>query len=247
MLRHVRDLQHYTVHGIDGELGRVREFYFEDQGWTVRHIVVTTGHWPPRHSVLLPTLCVARIDDGCREVCLTLTGDQVASSPSIDTEKPVSRQHEGKLYWYYGFTGEALPPDLRKGGGDPHLRRTREVVGYAVHRDHEHIGAVDDFLVDDGSWSICYMVVDVHTWWLHRKVLVLPRSVVGITWGGSAVHVDVSRAILRQAPEYNPNRPIDRDYEARLRDYYDQLQGQRHGLEPREGPRSETGSRSAAA
>ncbi len=121
MLRHVRDLQHYTIHALDGDIGRVHEFYFDDQRWTVRHIVVTTGAWLPRHRVLIPTMSVARVDEARRELSVALTKLQVATSPSTDTEKPVSRQHEGTLYWHYGFTGIAFPADLRAGGGDPHL------------------------------------------------------------------------------------------------------------------------------
>ncbi|HSB68453.1 MAG TPA: PRC-barrel domain containing protein [Candidatus Methylomirabilis sp.] len=220
MLRRVRDLQHYTIHAIDGDIGRVHEFYFDDQRWTVCHMVVTTGAWLARHRVLIPTLSLARVDAARGELSVALTKLQVATSPGIDTEKPVSRQHEGELYWHYGFTGVPLPIGMQP-GGDPHLRRTREVVGYVVHRVHERIGDVDDFLVDDASWNIRYMVVKVQERWTDKRVLVQPRSVVGITWEERAVHVDLSRAALRNAPEYDPRRPIDRDYEMRLQDYYD--------------------------
>ncbi len=246
MLRHVKDLQHYTIQAIDGDIGRVHEFYFDDQRWAVRHVVVSTGHWLPRHRVLIPTLLLTRVDEERRQLQVALAKLQVATSPSIDTEKPVSRQHEGELYWHFGFTGVPLPIGLQR-GGDPHLRRTREVMRYSVHRVHERIGDVEDFVVDDSSWVICYVVVNLQEWWSDRKVLVLPRSISEITWEEAAVHVDVSRAFLRQAPEYDPKRPIDRDYEARLRDYYDRSQAQRDGPAACEGLRSGTGVGRAAA
>jgi hypothetical protein len=223
MLRAVKDLQRYTIHAVDGDIGRVHEFYFDDERWRVRHVVVATGHWLPRHRVLIPTVCLVGIAEERREVCVSLTRAQVASSPSIDTEKPVSRQREGELYWHYGFTGTVFPRDLRSTGGDPHLRRTREVVGYAVHQIHEWVGAVDDFLVDDASWRIGYMVVQVRACWSDVKVLVLPESIEGVIWEERAVRVKVPRAVLRNAPRYRPGCPIDRDYEAHLRDYYDRV------------------------
>ncbi len=218
MLRHVRDLQHYTIHAVDGDIGRVHEFYFDDQCWTVRHIVVTTGHWLPRHRVLLPTLAVAGVDAQHRHVFVALTKFQVATSPRTDTERPVSRQHEGELYWHYGFTGVPLPIGLER-RGDPHLRRTREVLGYAVHSIHERIGDVEDFLVDDASWIIRYMVVHVEEWWPDKTVLVPPAAVLDIAWDENAVHVDLSRSTLRNAPTYDPRRPIDHAYESILREY----------------------------
>lgn len=222
MLRNVRGLQHYTVHATDGDIGRVHEFYFDDQQWTVRHAVVNVGHWLPRHRVLVPTVFLDGIDEVGRELHVHLTKSQVASSPIIDTEKPVSRQHEGKLYWYYGFTGSALPSHFRTGAGDPHLRCTREVIGYFVHGDDEHVGEVDDFLVDDDSWGIRYLVMDVQAWWPGRKVLVPPRWIVCIRWEEKAVHITLSLATVRTAPRYDAARPIDPDYEARLQAHYEQ-------------------------
>jgi hypothetical protein len=221
MLRNARDLQRYTIHATDGDIGRVQEFYFDDQQWTIRHAVVSVGHWLPRHRVLVPTMFLVGVDEATMELRVTLARSQVASSPTIDTEKPVSRQHEGKLYWHYGFTGSALPPHLRSGEGDPHLRRTREVAGYGVHRGEEQIGEVDDFLVDDSSWSIRYMVMKVHAWWPGKKVLVPPKWIVCIRWEENAVHVALSRATVRNAPEYDPTRTIDADCEGRLHDHYE--------------------------
>ena len=220
MLRNVRDLQHYTIHATDGDIGRVHEFYFEDQRWTVRHAVVSVGHWLSHQQVLVPTMFVAGVDEARKELHVTLTRNQVANSPTIDTEKPVSRQQEGKLCWHYGFTGSTLPPHLRSAEGDPHLRRTREVAGYDVHRGEERIGEVDDFLVDDGSWSIRYMVVDVRDWWPGKRVLVPPWGIECIRWEERAVQVALSRAHVKNAPTYNPARAIDADYEARIHAYF---------------------------
>lgn len=221
MLRNVRDLQHYTILATDGDIGRVHEFYFEDQRWTVRHAVVSVGHWLSRHRVIVPTMFLAGVDEARKELLVTLTRSQVASSPTIDTEKPVSRQHEGKLYWHYGFTGSSLPPHLRSGEGNPHLRRTREVAGYDVHRGEERIGEVDDFLVDDDSWSIRYMLVDVRDWWPGKRVLVPPWGIERIRWEERAVHVALSRADVRNAPAYDPARALDPDDEARIHDHYE--------------------------
>ena len=240
MLRTVRDLQRYTIHATDGDIGRVHEFYFDDQRWTVRHVVVTIGHLPPRHRVLIPVAPIARVDEERRKLHVTLTKAQVAASPTIDTEKPVSRQHEGKLYWYYGFAGAALPQELRGASGDPHLRRTREVLRYCVHGPDDRMGDVHDFLVDDGSWSIRYLVVDVRDWWHGKQALVPPSSIVYISWEGAAVHVDVSRATVRNAPEYDPRGPVDPDYETRLHDYYGRAKHQEGGAEQPGGLRSGT-------
>ena len=43
MLRKVEDLKGYKIHATDGELGTVRDLYFQDDRWTVRYRCWTPG------------------------------------------------------------------------------------------------------------------------------------------------------------------------------------------------------------
>jgi uncharacterized protein YrrD len=215
MLRNIRNLYGYAIHAMDGDIGSVHDFYFDDQQWTVRHLVVTTGRWLSRHWVLVPPMSVTNVDGNSEEFYIALTKAEVANRPDVSTDKPVSHQRHASLYWQYGFTGSVLPEEPRREEGDPHLRRTREVIGYFMHRIDDRIGQVDDLLVDDVSWIIRYMVVDARSWWLGRKVLVSPARIMWIRWEGMAVYVDLSRATVRNAPDYDPGLPIDRDYGTR--------------------------------
>lgn len=100
--------------------------------------------------------------------------------------------------------------------GDPHLRSVDEVLGYHIEATDGDIGHVEDFLVDESSWAIRYMVVDTRNWWPGKKTLVAPEWIESIRWNDSRVRVDLSREAIRQAPEYDPNAPLSRDYETRL-------------------------------
>ena len=57
---------------------------------------------------------------------------------------------------------------------NPHLRSSRAVTGYHIQATDGDIGHVEDFLVDDHSWAIRYMIVDTTNWWPGKKVLVAP-------------------------------------------------------------------------
>src|SRR5690606_21375822 len=91
-----------------------------------------------------------------------------------------------------------------------------EVLGYHIEATDGDIGHVEDFLVDESSWAILYMVVDTRNWWPGKKTLVAPERIESIRWNDSRVRVDLSREAIRQAPEYDPNAPLSRDYETRL-------------------------------
>ncbi len=106
--------------------------------------------------------------------------------------------------------------------GDPHLRSTHEVIGYAIQASDGGIGHVEDFLVDDETWTLRYMVIDTKDWLPGKKVLVAPRWVSTVEWASSRVYVDLPRETIKGAPEYDPSQPLNRDYESKLHRYYEQ-------------------------
>jgi hypothetical protein len=89
---------------VDGDIGGVDDVYFDDLTWTVRYLVVETGTWLPGRKVLLSPASLRDLDAAERRVRTDLTRRQVQESPSIDTDKPVSRQHENALSSHYGYS-----------------------------------------------------------------------------------------------------------------------------------------------
>ena len=104
MLQILGDLDGRKIHAADGEIGSVEQFYFDDETWTVRYLVVDTGNWLPGKEVLISPIAVGEIDSVAREFIVSLTKEQVENSPGIETDKPVSRQHEAEYNSYYGYT-----------------------------------------------------------------------------------------------------------------------------------------------
>lgn len=103
---------------------------------------------------------------------------------------------------------------------DTHLRSAAEVTGYHIEATDGEIGHVEDFIVDDKSWVIRYMVVDTVNWWPGKKVVVAPEWITGVSWTESKVSVNLSREKIKNAPEYDPQTMVSRDYEDRLYEYY---------------------------
>ena len=111
MLRSVKDLEGYAVGATDGKIGHVRDFYFDDRAWVVRYLVVDAGAWLTSRKVLISPIAIGRPAWNERLLHVWLTKEQVKGSPDIDTDKPVSRQHEIAYSSYYGY------PNYWGGGG----------------------------------------------------------------------------------------------------------------------------------
>ena len=242
MLRSLKDLEGYAAGATDGDVGRVVDFLLDDERWAVRYLVVEPGSFLDGSQVLVSPISFRDVDWPTHRFHLALTKEKVRKSPSIDADKPVSRQHEGDFSRYYGFPcywrssglwgvssvpnapAEDEPkeePAAPSGEpGDVHLRSTRDVRGYEIRGTDDAIGHVEDFLVDDETWQVKYLVVDTGNWWFGRKVLVAPDWATRISWEERTVHLGLARESIRTSPEWDPGAGVDPEYEARLRDHY---------------------------
>jgi uncharacterized protein YrrD len=224
VLRSLKDLEGFNINASDGEIGRVRDFYFDDGRWVIRYLVANTqGFWQAAKEVLISPRSFGKPDWLSRTFHLTLTVEKAQHSPSIDAAKPVSRQLEQDHALYYGWPGWWNEAPVRTGEpdyGDPHLRSVMEVTGYQILAMDEAIGHVDDFIVDDESWTIRYLVVNTGIWWEGKKVLLAPLWVNQISWAESRVSVSLPKQAIRNSPEWQPEQPVNREYESRLYDYY---------------------------
>jgi hypothetical protein len=169
MLRDVKDMRGFAIEATDGALGHVRDFYFDDEAWVIRYLVVETGSWLSNRKVLVSPYSMDEPNWTLEKLPVQLTREQVRASPSIDTDKPVSRQYEMNLGGYYaypnywggaGLWGAAYCPLImykglgKQGAGsdDVAVQGGRERV---AHRAAEHSD-------DDPHLRSCNAVIEYH-------------------------------------------------------------------------------------
>ena len=103
---------------------------------------------------------------------------------------------------------------------DPHLRSTRDMSGHSIQASDGEIGHVDDFIVDDETWAIRYLVIDTRNWWPGKKVLISPQWIERVSWSELKVFVNLTREAIKQSPEYLDESLPTRDYEIGLHRHY---------------------------
>ncbi len=239
MLRNIKNLLGYKIHAQDGNIGEVYDFFFDDETWAVRYLVVDVENWILDRKVLLSPAVCGQPAWELGYFPVTLTREQVKNSPDIDTHKPISRQHQIELHNYYGWPlywhapgPYTIPPvphisetgqekaSNREDDRDSHLRSMREVKNYRIRATGGEIGHVSDFLIDDKRWIIRYIVVDTGNWLTGKKRVIAPLWVEKIRWEESKIYVDLSRDVIKKSPEYDPSIPVSREYEIALYEYY---------------------------
>lgn len=249
MLNSLNHLHSSTVTATDGLIGHVKSAFFDDQSWVIRYLVVDAGTWLADRKVLISPYAVRQPLGADENIDVSLTRQQVKKSPDIDTHQPVSRQHEREYLSYYaypeywdgggmwGMGGYPMLPSylptsaetetaraLRERdieAADVHLRSSTKVTGYNIEATDGSIGHVKDFIFDDASWAIRYLVIDTRNWWPGgRKVLIATHWIDRIDWATGTVEVTLTREQVRSSPEYVDNVPLIRAYEQRLHDAY---------------------------
>jgi uncharacterized protein YrrD len=235
-----KTLAGYALKSLDGELGKVKDFYFDDRHWTVRYLVADTGTWLPGRQVLISPHALVDVNIEAKHITVNQTRKQIEDSPSLDSDKPVSRQFEEAYFGYYcwpmywggPFSWGAYPYIVRdydrqkqykpvKEEGDTHLRSTQGLSGYHIEATDGAIGHVNDFIIDAETWAIRYLVIDTQNWWPGKKVLVSPRWIGSVSWSESKVLVKLTREAIKQAPEYTDWSLLTREFEDSLHKHYD--------------------------
>ncbi len=241
MLKSIKEIQGYDLGAQDGKIGKCRDFLFDDRSWTVRYIVADTRKWLPGRKVLISPISIGTALEVTDTLIVLLTREQIKNSPPLDSDAPVSRQyetlfnqyHEWGNYWEGPLTWGHHPyPRLLHRAQElhnkvatiemqSHLRSTHEVRGYSVEATDTNIGHIEDFIVDEDTWIIRYLIIDTGNWLPgSKKVVIPPAWAERVDWSDGSVSMGVTSEKIKNSPEYDPTITLDREYEKALYDFY---------------------------
>ncbi len=225
MLHNLKHIRGHKLAASDGTIGHVKDFYFDDQTWAIRYLVAETGSWLSGRQVLLSPHAFGALDQDGKVLSIKLTKKQIENSPSIETDRPVSRQYEENYYNYYGYptywqggslwgAGEypAYTPSVRPyefmsyeypRWDDIHLRSTNAVTGYSIQATDGAMGSVSGFLVDGKKWVIRELTVETGHWYSGKEILITPAKIERIDYEDSKVLVKLSVGDLKKTAEHS--------------------------------------------
>ena len=229
MNQSIKELYGKRLGVLDGEIGHVKDFYFDDQNWAVRYVVADTGGWLSGRLVLLAPQAFKGLDYAAKDLPVNLTRKQIEDSPSIDAHKPVSRQFEEEYYRYYGWpfywlgdgmwgmsgfpiletpakTGhgeQATVTSPPRESADLHLRSTQAVKGYHLQASDGIVGHVGDFLMDAKSWAMAELVIKTGHRFTGKEVRIPVSSVKRISYDDSTVFVNLTKEAVEQSAEHS--------------------------------------------
>ncbi len=222
MLQSIKQLYGNKLGASDGEIGHVKDFYFDDANWAVRYVIADTGSWLTGRNVLLAPHAFGPLHQAGKRLLVNLTRKQIEDSPAIESHRPVSRRYEEEYYRYFGWPfywkGEGLwgmsgfpllelpnKPDESVVANNPqsesedvHLRSTLAVDGYHLQATDGIVGHVCDFLMDTQSWAMAQLVIKTGHRFTGKEVQIPTSKVNRISYMDSTVFVDMTRKEVEQ-------------------------------------------------
>lgn len=158
----------------DGEVGTVFDFFFDDEAWGLRYVVIDTGNWLPSEKRLLALTDQLTLDPESGTLMVQYLKEVIEHSPTIDLAKPVTTEEEIMVRRHYGawphwapyFVGagphkmtalrDRAAEDLEQHEDLPRyaLHSFREIGEFTVAFDDESERDATDFVFDPSDWMI---------------------------------------------------------------------------------------------
>jgi hypothetical protein len=92
--------------------------------------------------------------------------------------------------------------------------------GFSIEASDGKIGTVSDFLFDDTTWKLRWLVVDTGNWLKDRKVLLHPSAIEKADLAVQALLVKLTRDQVESSPSIATDEPVSLQMEYGLYGYY---------------------------
>jgi uncharacterized protein YrrD len=103
------------------------------------------------------------------------------------------------------------------------LYELKALIGSPVVATDGEMGSVRNFLFDDQSWKIRYLVVDVGNWLKRRDVILPITALEKPDWTNRTCCAHLTREQVRNSPDVDAEMPVSRQQEIAMRDYFGPL------------------------
>ncbi len=100
------------------------------------------------------------------------------------------------------------------------LNAVSSLRGFEIQAKDGSLGTVSDFLFDDSTWKVRWMVIDTGRWLTGRKVLIHPSAVISAEYGARELNVALTKAQVEASPDIQQDRPVSQQMQNNIYDYY---------------------------
>jgi sporulation protein YlmC with PRC-barrel domain len=226
MFQAISELEEYEVKSIDGTIGKLDNFLFDDIEMAIKYLVVNTKMEVPNNNVLVSISAVEEIEKEKELIRLKLIKSDIKNNPNMNSIEFLS--HKKKKDYVKYLKSPVNNRQIRTKNGSSkkcgkkslpiiktveiptttdektltsELQSTNELIGYDIKVKDGNIGQLEDLMVTPDTWTINYIVVGSNKWFGDEKVLISPNSIKEINWNNNFIYIDLLSNTIINSPK----------------------------------------------
>lgn len=223
MLYLTSTLKSYNIHATDGEMGKVKDIYFDDHSWAIRYAQVDTHKWLPARNVYVSPSSFTGMNNNEKQVEVNHTKETIKNSPTIPSDTEISKSNEASLTEYYGWNrywrgtnlwgavDRPFVPKVPVQDEENTARRNEkemnenknyvllnesDTIGIKVHGHDGKMGHITDLVFDDENWKIDYLVLKIVKVPAEKYYLISTNHIKSVEWSEKDIYVDLNAVDL---------------------------------------------------
>ncbi|MBU2513731.1 PRC-barrel domain-containing protein [bacterium] len=231
MLQYSHEFKENQVKTRDGRFGKVSDVIISNDAWDIKYIVIDVGGWLFNRKVLLSTNHLELREGEDCDLSTMLTMNQLKTNPQWTGNKPFTYRNRTifshlPVYPAYGGLGfpwlfssislnpindmgvAAMEDQANTEADEQKLQSINEVRTYRIAASDKEIGCVEDFLVEDKTWTVPYLLICVGNS-CGKNVLISSNQITGMNDAESLITTTISSKQIEACPEYNPEKSIE--------------------------------------
>ncbi|WLV25484.1 hypothetical protein QR721_04545 [Aciduricibacillus chroicocephali] len=221
MLALVSELLKCNIEGRDGEIGKVKDIYIDNQQWTIRYVLADTWKTLPGRRVVLSPSSFESLDLKSMLLNINLDKGIVRESPNFTEKSVLTFETEEKLANYYGWPkywedvivsetdGQLQTPLQSNQFGKMHsLHPESEMTHFRVHAADGRLGKIVDMIFDVDKWTVQSFVIKLKYQSETGLVLLSAYEIASIEWVEGDMYVGETLEGLKGRPIYRNEKEL---------------------------------------
>ncbi|GIO21593.1 PRC-barrel domain-containing protein [Oceanobacillus sp. J11TS1] len=227
-------LTNLNIYALDGEIGKIKDLYFNDE-WQLRFIIVDTRKWLPSKKVLLPFHVKQEINMNEGYMKVDRDKETIRESPKVPENDNLISSYQEAVVDYFGWNSykenavldsdhgpmktsendaanqSVVPPEPDLEAPEKqmdNLRSIDEFITFRVHAKDGKIGTIDNVILTEGG-KIQYLVVNSNESYVENNLyLYRTDQVTSVDWFEKDVYIDDSVEGFEQATPFKNEEEV---------------------------------------
>ncbi|HAZ13847.1 MAG: hypothetical protein A2X86_14370 [Bdellovibrionales bacterium GWA2_49_15] len=235
MLCSLSKLKASNVCAVDGPIGKIKDFYFDEKNWIIRYMLIDSDGYLNRSNGFISTSSISNIDMGANRIQVNFSSNSIGkkhrSKKEVDqlTGQQKEKQHEIQFSdffkrpsswglmdypWVVGPQGVIYENiqgknEIRLQSSQPNLPSYNQISKYQVHAVNAYLGHIKDILINDETWQFQFLEVAKGAWITSQSTLIPYDLIEQLNPEGMNIDVLTDRMMVSTAPIYDAdNAPI---------------------------------------